>query len=330
MTQNSPQSPELPWRTRFSLAAYSMATDLACRPDGSINRFFMNLVDFKAPPSSKPYLGVSTSDVTVDASRNLWFRLYVPSAAAASPAGHPVIVYFHGGGFSFLAANSKPLDEFCRKLARELPAVVISLNYRLAPEHRCPSQYEDGFDALKFIDGDNFPDAGDPGRCFLAGDSAGGNLAHHVAVRSGEHEFRALKIVGLLAIQPFFGGEEVTEAETRLTSAPLSTMDRTHRMWKAFLPDGSDRDHPAANVFGPRAPDISRMKFPATVVIVGGFDPLQDWQRRYYEGLKRIGKEAYLVEYPNAIHGFYGFPELPELPMLIAEVKDFVGRQLGK
>ncbi|KAK9125265.1 hypothetical protein Scep_014111 [Stephania cephalantha] len=62
------------------------------------------------------------------------------------------------------------------------------------------------------------------------------------------------------------------------------------------------------------------------MVVIGGFDPLQDWQKRYYEGLKRrvTNKEVRLIEYPNAIHGFHTFSELPDTPLVIAEVIDFI------
>ncbi|PRQ22433.1 putative carboxylesterase [Rosa chinensis] len=110
-----------------------------------------------------------------------------------------------------------------------------------------------------------------------------------MAIRESEHKFRDLKVVGILAIQPFFGGEERTESETRLKSVPLVNVERTDWMWKAFLQEGSDRDHPVVNVFGPNEVDISGVDFPETIVFVGGFDPLQDWQKRYYEGLKKRG-----------------------------------------
>ena len=64
-----------------------------------------------------------------------------------------------------------------------------------------------------------------------------------------------------------------------------------------FLPDGSTRDHETVNVSGPNAVDITGLDYPDTIVFVGGFDPLQDWQRRYYEWLRKSGKEAGLVEY---------------------------------
>ncbi|MFS7935553.1 putative carboxylesterase [Helianthus anomalus] len=66
------------------------------------------------------------------------------------------------------------------------------------------------------------------------------------------------------------------------------------------------------------------MDFPATMVVVGGFDVLLDWQKRYYEWLKKSGKEAYLVEYPNMYHSFYPFPEFPESEQLMSEFKDFI------
>lgn len=133
-----------------------------------------------------------------------------------------------------------------------------------------------------------------------------------------------VKVIGLVSIQPFFGGEERTESEIRLSRAPVVSVARSDWMWKVFLPESANRDHEASNVSGPNAADISGLDYPEAIVFVGGFDPLQDWQRRYYEWLKKSGKEARLIEYPNSIHAFYVFPELPESSQLIAQVKDFV------
>nr|DAD38977.1 TPA_asm: hypothetical protein HUJ06_013300 [Nelumbo nucifera] len=224
-------------------------------------------------------------------------------------------------------------DSVCRRFARKIPAVVVSVNYRLSPESRCPSQYEDGFDALKFLDGrqfDGFPAKADLSKCFLVGDSAGANLAHQVACRAGVAEFREVRIIGLISIQPFFGGEERTESEIRLTRVPLVSLKATDLAWKMFLPEGSNRDHEAVNVSGPNSADISGVNYPDTLVFVGGFDPLQDWQRRYCEWLKRSGKYASLIEYPNAIHAFYWFPVLPESSRLIADIRDFIQNQSNK
>lgn len=249
-----------------------------------------------------------------------------------------MIVFFHGGGFAYLSPDNKSYDAVCRRFARSVPAVVVSVDYRLAPEYRYPAQYDDGFDCLRFLDNEQrrkevLPDYADVSRCFVAGDSAGANLAHHVAKRACRSEFKKLKVIGLVAIQPFFGGEQRTEAEINLASIdPLISIARTDWLWKAFLPpgEGMNRDHEVINVSGPRAVDLSRLDFPATIVFIGGFDSLKDWQKRYYEWLKRSGKEVYLVEYPTMVHAFYIFPELKESGELIAQVKDFVHKQCSK
>ncbi|CAI0556041.1 unnamed protein product [Linum tenue] len=291
----------------------------------------MKLFDLKSPPCSSQINGAASSlDVMVDPSRNLWLRLYRPWTSAATPL--PVIIYFHGGGFCTMGADSRFYDIFCRSLASETPAVVVSVNYRLAPEHRCPSQYEDGFDAVKFLDAVINLDGVDLGRCFLAGDSAGGNLAHHVAVRAAESEaaLKRVKITGLISIQPFFGGEERTESEMRMVGVPVINMEATDWAWRSFLPEGSDRNHPAANVL---RLDVSKVVgFPAaTMVVVGGFDPLQDRQRSYHEWLVESGKEGVeLLEYPNAVHAFYLMPDLPETPMLLADIRDFIQRHAAR
>ncbi|KDP31600.1 hypothetical protein JCGZ_14825 [Jatropha curcas] len=332
MSSKLKSSPRLPLKTRLILATFSLATSTARRSNYTINRNFIKLFDPKAPSSAKPINDVSSFDITIDPNHNLWFRLYVPATNSSRSTIYslPVVVYFHGGGFCFLAADSKQFDQFCRRLAKEIPAVVISVNYRLAPEYKCPSQYDDGFDALKFIDCmnfENFSTKVDLEWCFIAGDSAGGNVAHHVTVKAGEYEFSNLDVIGLIAIQPFFGGEERTESEMRLTGSPGLSLDRADWYWKAFLPEEADRNHPAVNVFGPNGADISELHFPATLVCVGGFDILQDWQMKYYEWLKKCGKEVYLVEYPNVIHGFYCMSELPESSLLISEIRTFIRKQ---
>ncbi|XP_028106039.1 probable carboxylesterase 18 [Camellia sinensis] len=257
---------ELPGKTRLVVHLGSFALD-ACRLSHPILRFVRNL-EPKSPPSSKPNNGVSSSDIAVDPSSNLWFHLYLPSSSSTTTL-LPLLIYFHGGGFLSSAANSKTYDLLCRNLAAHLQVTVASVNYRLAPNHRYPSQYDDGFATLKFIDAHNYavlPSNIDLNHCFLTGDSAGGNIAHYVAVRYGRHEFEKLNIIGLVEIQPFFGGKEHSESELRLRS---------------------DRNHEAVS-----GGDMSAaVKFPATLVVVGGGDPLQDWQRRYIEGLKKSGKE---------------------------------------
>ncbi|KAJ1417301.1 Lipase, GDXG, putative histidine active site [Sesbania bispinosa] len=332
-TKTKSSKPILPWKTRISISFVSALTDASRRSNGTVNRRLLNFLDRKSQPNVTPVNGVSTKDVTVDADRNIWFRLYTPTATVSGGenVSLPVIVFFHGGGFAYLSPASFAYDAVCRRFCRKIPAIVVSVNYRLCPEYRYPSQYDDGEAVLRYLDENRsaLPENADVSKCFLAGDSAGANLCHHVAVRACRAGFRSVRVIGLVSIQPFFGGEERTESEIRLEGSPLVSVTRTDWLWKAFLPDGSDRDHGASNVSGPNAEDLSGLDYPDTLVFVGEFDPLQDWQRRYYEWLRKSGKEAQLIEYPNMIHAFYCFPDLPESSQLISQVKDFITKKIS-
>ncbi|XP_022143557.1 probable carboxylesterase 18 [Momordica charantia] len=137
-------------------------------------------------------------------------------------------------------------------------------------------------------------------------------------------------VIGDLATRPNGTVNRRFFALLDFKSAPNPVKPITDWLWKAFLPEGSNRDHFAANVSGPNAEDISELEFPETVVFVGGFDPLKDRQRRYYKWLKESGKKVDLIEYPNMIHAFYLFPELPESSKLINQVRDFVSNCMVK
>ncbi|GAB4837490.1 hypothetical protein Ancab_002351 [Ancistrocladus abbreviatus] len=133
-----------------------------------------------------------------------------------------------------------------------------------------------------------------------------------------------LKIVGMILIQPFFGAEKRSKSELKFQWNLILTIEHLDFAWKQFLPEGSNRDHPAVNVFGSKSKDISSLIFPATLIVTSGLDPLQDWSRRYYEWLMKSGKEAKLIEYPTMPHTFYAYLHVPESSMLINEMKEFI------
>jgi len=341
LTMSTPKKPKLPFplKTRLSISLIMTLTDAACRSNGSVNRRLLNFLDNKTSAKTTPINGVSTKDITVNAECKIWFRLFTPTGVNAGAEGGsdtettslPVIIFFHGGGFTFMSPASLSYDTICRRFSREMNVVVVSVNYRRTPEYRYPTQYEDGEAVLKFLDENKsvLPENADVSKCFLAGDSAGANLAHHVAVRACKARLQRIRVIGLISMQPFFGGEERTEAEIRLEGSLMISMARTDWMWKVFLPEGSNRDHNAANVSGPNAEDLSRLDYPDTLVFVGGLDGLYDWQKRYYEWLKISGKKAQLIEYPNMMHGFYAFPNVPESSQLILQVKDFINNRVS-
>ncbi|KAK3122410.1 hypothetical protein QOZ80_8BG0669210 [Eleusine coracana subsp. coracana] len=270
--------------------------------------------------------GVRSADVTMDeASLGLWAP---PSLDTTTENAHrplPVVVYFHGGGFVSFSPASRPYDAFCRRLCRELRAVVVSVSYLLAPRHRFPATYNDGVAALRYLaaNNDSLPADVAPiniSSCFLAGDSSGGNITHHVAHRwssiimssSSSSSMKNLHITGVVLIQPLFGGEERTAAELELANVcPILTLATADYYWREFLPEGTTRDHEAARVHGDNV-DMDA-SFPPMMVVVGGFDLLKDRHVRYVEELRQRKKNPVrMVEYPNAIHGFYIFPEIDD------------------
>ncbi|CAN6176184.1 unnamed protein product [Urochloa humidicola] len=330
-----PGKAPLPWRATLLVGAASVLHAASLRGDGTVNRFLLSLFDRPAPPTPTPVAGMASTDHAI--SDHLRVRLFNPTTTPSGGGDDdkkqkqlPVVVYFHGGGFVFHSAAMAQYDEFCRRLATAIPAIIASIDYRLAPEHRFPAQYDDGEAALRWVlagAGGALPSASPPAAVFVVGDSAGGNIAHHVAARHPED------VAGLVAVHPFFGGEAPTASELRLRDAPFGGPERLAWPWRAFLPHGATRDHEAAD-----APDAIRRvveererrwrAFPPAVVCVGGWDVHQDRQRAYAATLRDAGaEEVAVVEYPDAIHGFYILEELADSKKLVADVAEFVNRR---
>ncbi|KQK15317.1 probable carboxylesterase 18 [Brachypodium distachyon] len=325
-----PGKPPLPWRTRLLVSAVSILHSASLRDDGTVNRSLLSLFDRTVPPNPVPDpAGVSSSDHAV--SDHLRVRLFLPSAADAGDGSQlplPLVVYFHGGGFVFHSAASAHFDALCRRLAASIPAAVASVDYRLAPEHKHPAAYDDGEAALRWAmagAGGALPTSSSS-PVFLAGDSAGGNIAHHVAARLSNH------ISGLVLLQPFFGGESPTASELRLRGAPFGAPERLAWLWRAFLPPGATRGHEAADVPAAISRAGARVPFPATLVCVGGWDAHQDRQRAYARALRDAAgaEEVRLAEFPDAGHAFYVFEELADSKRVLAEVAEFVNRRAAE
>ncbi|GLJ42891.1 hypothetical protein SUGI_0889060 [Cryptomeria japonica] len=305
---------KLPQRVQWLSWLAKQGSYIARRSNDTVNRTLISWLMPKVPASDTPDRGVYAKDAVIDSVTGVWVRLYVPVPEDNESEELPVVVYFHGGGFCVLSAADKNYDVFCRQLAKRRRAAVVSVEYRLAPEHKFPAAYDDCFAALTWLassEGEIFlPRNADLSRCFLMGDSAGGNIVHHVGCRvaEGTQDLGLLRIVGHVLIQPYFGGEERTASEIKLTKVPLVTLETSDWFWRAFLPLGASRDHPAANVMGVNSHDISAVKLPPSLVVIGGLDILRDWQQRYFEYLQMMGKEAELLFYENAIHAFHLMP----------------------
>ncbi|KAG0453647.1 hypothetical protein HPP92_024951 [Vanilla planifolia] len=158
-------------------------------------------------------------------------------------------------------------------------------------------------------------------RLFLSGDSSGGNIAHHVAVRAVES---GIHVSGNILLNPLFGGNRRTESELRLDGKYFVSLQDRDWYWRAFLPEGADRDHPACNPFGSNGVKLDGLPFPKTLLVVASLDLTQDWQLAYEEGLRHAGHEVKLLYREQATIGFYFLPNTHHYHEVMEEIRSFV------
>ncbi|KAF3951646.1 hypothetical protein CMV_022726 [Castanea mollissima] len=245
--------------------------------DGTIKRLY-EIPSTPAAPDHNGSSPVITKDVTLNPNHNTWVRIFLPRQALDNTSTNnsvgntklPLIVYYHGGGFILLSADSTMNHDFCFNMALQLSAVVVSVEYRLAPEHRLPAAYHDSVEALHWI------------------------KSYHAGLRASTAvgDFEPLKIKGLILHHPFFGGSKRTESELRLVNAPVLPLCSTDLMWKLALPIGVDRDHEYCNpTVGGGFDHFDQIRELGWWVLVTGCDgdPLIDRQMELVEMLKKKG-----------------------------------------
>ncbi|XP_061341362.1 gibberellin receptor GID1B-like [Gastrolobium bilobum] len=323
----------VPLNTWVLISNFKLAYNLLRRADGTFNRELAEFLDRKVPANTIPVDGVFSFD-HVDTNTGLFNRVYLPASETEARIKHldrplstteivPVIIFFHGGSFCHSSANSAIYDTLCRRFVSICKAAVVSVNYRRSPEHRYPCAYDEGWAALRWVKSRTWLQSGKESKVYvyMAGDSSGGNIVHHVAVRAAE---AGIEVLGNILLHPLFGGEKRTESEMRLDGKYFVRLQDRDWYWRAFLPEGEDRDHPACNPFGPRGKSLVGLKFPKSLVCVAGLDLLQDWQLAYAEGLENSGQEVKLLYLKEATIGFYFLPNNDHFYCLMEEIKNFV------
>lgn len=223
-------------------------------------------------------------------------RIYTPVAAPSGPL--PVLVFFHGGGFVIGSLDTH--DSPCRLLANEARCLVVSVDYRLAPEHRFPSAVDDCLAAVTWVARNAGEINADPTRIAVGGDSAGGNLSAVVAQQL--RDAGGPKIAFQLLIYP--ATDALHEGLSRTANAEGYMLDKDLMTWffVQYLGDGTDVDLADPRFSPLRHPNLANL---GTVhVIVAGFDPLRDEGIAYAEALKAAGNKVTLSEFPGQIHGF--------------------------
>eukprot|EP00249_Psilotum_nudum_P003954 c17470_g1_i1 orf=300-1292(-) len=308
-----------------TVALLSTAT-LTLQSDGSILRDTTTPLSRLLPCNPHFTDGVATRDVNFceretnpEVGKNhLWVRLFLPEIAnGVVPKKLPVVVYFHGGGFVRMSAAAFAFHRPCADIARTTPALVVSVEYRLSPEHRLPAAFEDGFAVLKWLhkqvgvskSGPVDPwlaSYADVSRCFLAGCSAGGRIVHQVALMASGSDLAPLRIRGLILQVPFFGGVSRTPAEIKSAEEEALPLPRTDAYWALSLPLGEDRDHPFSNALRSQADSIFTSDWPPSLVLVAGRDVLYDRDIEYVEALQKAGKDVKWKVFEESDHAMLG------------------------
>ncbi len=220
-------------------------------------------------------------------------RIYVPDRAGP----HGALVYFHGGGFVF--CNLDTHDATCRSLANAAGCVVVSVDYRLAPEHPFPAAPEDCYAATRWT-AEYAPSLGiDPARIAVGGDSAGGNLAAVVALMARERGGPPLRFQ--LLVYPVTDAACETESFHENAQGYLLTAGMMRWFWSRYLPGDADAAHPLASPL--RAPDLSGL--PPALCITAEYDPLRDEGEAYAARLRAAGVPVRGSRYDGVFHGFF-------------------------
>ncbi|XP_074306912.1 putative carboxylesterase 2 [Silene latifolia] len=303
--------------------------------DGRVERF---LGTQSVPPSIDSLTGVESKDV-ISTETGVSVRLYKPQCVE-SDEKVPLLVYFHGGGFVLETAASPLFHSYLNVLSSKAKIIIVSVNYRRAPEHPLPAAYDDSWAALEWVRSGL---AGaepwlsqhvDPARVFLAGDSAGANISHHMAKRVAKSNNPDGKIAlkGLVLVHPYFWGKDRIGSELQKlnpTTGTKQTSDDSEsmidRMWKFAHPRTTGCDDPWINPG--MDPELGELAGEKVLVFVAEQDTLRDRGVHYKDLLVRSGwnGEAQVIETEGEGHVFHLFnPSSPKASELMDYFVEFI------
>jgi len=207
----------------------------------------------------------------------------------------PIVVYFHGGGW--VIGDIETHDGFCQHLAVDTPAVVVSVDYRLAPEHPFPGALEDAEAVTRWVSMHAAEFGGDPNRLALAGDSAGGNLATVVSRRARDAGSPAVAFQ--LLIYPVIDLTRSLPSYVENAEGYMLTSEMMEWFIAQYL-NGAEPTHPDVSPLF--AEDLSGL--PPALVVTAEFDPLRDEGEAYGARLVDAGVHVHSVRYDGMVHGF--------------------------
>jgi acetyl esterase len=243
-------------------------------------------------------------------------RIYTPEGEGL----RPVVVFFHGGGW--VIGNLESHDATCRGLCNAAGAVVVSVDYRLAPEHRFPAAPEDCYAATKWVADNAAAIGADASRLAVAGDSAGGNLAAAVTLMARERGGPSIGFQAL--VYPVTDYAFGTPSYAENGDGYLLSRAGMEWFWGLYA-DPSDAANPLASPL--REKDLSGL--PPALVITAGYDPLRDEGEAYGARLQEAGVPVTCTRYDGMLHGFFGNPALDDGTAAVNQVSAAIREALA-
>lgn len=225
---------------------------------------------------------------------NIPIRIYRPS----DEVDLPVLMWFHGGGWVLGDLDGGNLN--CRKFANEANCVVVSVDYRLAPETVFPGAVDDCLAATAWVAASSSELGIDPARIAVAGDSAGGNLAACVAYKA---RTEGPALVAQILVYPVIDADFNRPSYLDNAEGKLLTRSDMIWFWDCYVPDVAQRIDPAVAPI--HATDLSGL--PPAHIITAEFDPLRDEGEAYGAALTAAGVPTKTIRYDGMIHGFFNF-----------------------
>lgn len=260
------------------------------------------LHQLKAPPELLPDLRIEERTIGHGDLTGVPVRIYWPPNAGPEPS--PMVVFYHGGGWSIGDLDTH--DPVARSHAVGAGAIVVSVDYRLAPEHPFPAAIDDCWAALRWVGGHAAELGGDRNRLAVAGDSAGGNIAAVMAQLARDNGGPALAFQ--LLWYPSTTADLALPSFTENADAPILNRDVIDAFLAWYVPGVDIRIDPTmlpATLAPANAADLSGL--PPTYIATAEHDPLRDDGARYAELLRAAGVPVELRNEPTMVHGFVSF-----------------------
>jgi acetyl esterase len=242
-------------------------------------------------------------------------RIYRPEGTSL-----PVIVFFHGG--VFVVGDLEMHDPVLRRLANAIPAVIVSVDYRLAPAHPFPAAVDDSLAALTWVAAQATELGGDPEQLVVMGDSAGGALAAVLAIKARDEGGPDLRLQVL--VYPMVDPALTTRSAHDFAEGYLTTTGFLALGWHVYLAGHAGEPYTA-----PSATEDLR-DLPPAIVVTAEYDPLRDEGDDYIGRLRDAGVDVVARHYPGQIHGFAFMPAvIPQANATIQELAQLVSESLA-